>query len=63
MAGVGAPITSIDEHYPTGRAKITLTFWMTEEERTDLLDRIMAEETLVHDREKMVNALELKAEQ
>lgn len=62
MAGK-SPEISIQDHNPTGGANVTISLWLTEQERRDLTNRIIAQETLVHNREKTIEALQLSPEE
>lgn len=57
-----APELVVEDHYPTGGANVTVSVWLTQIERQNLIERIVARETLVHDREKTIKALELAAD-
>lgn len=53
------PEITVNTHYPTGGANVTVSVWLTEAERHNLIERITAHETLVHDREKLIEGLQL----
>lgn len=57
------PEITVNTHHPTGGANITISVWLTEVERHNLIERITAHETLVHDRERLIDALQLAAKE
>lgn len=56
------PELVVEDHYPTGGANVTVSVWLTQEERQNLIERIVARETLIHNREKTIKALDLAAD-
>ena len=50
---------SLNTHHPTGTARVTISIRLAEEEREDLINRIMSQQTLLHSRDQVVRALQL----
>lgn len=53
------PEITIDAHDPTGAAQVSVSVWLTEEEHEGLLNRIFSQQTVLHDRDRVLNALQL----
>jgi hypothetical protein len=53
------PEITVDTHDPTGAAQVSVSVWLTEKEQEGLLDRLFSQQTLLHEREEVLRALQL----
>lgn len=53
------PEITVDTHNPTGAAQVSVSVWLTEKEQEGLLDRLFSQQTLLHEREEVLRALQL----
>lgn len=53
------PEITIDTHDPTGAAQVSVSVWLTEEEHKGLLTRIFSQQTVLHDGDQVLSALQL----
>lgn len=49
----------VNTHHPTGTAEVSISVWLDEDEREGLLNRVFSRQTLLHDRERVLEALQL----
>lgn len=56
---VQTPKIAVNKHNPTGSAEVSISLWLTEEEQEGLLNRVFSQQTLLHDRDRVLDALHL----
>lgn len=56
---VQTPKITVNKHNPTGSAEVSISVWLTKEEQKGLLNRVFSQQTLLHDRDRVLDALRL----
>lgn len=58
-----SPKVTVNKHQPTGAAEVAISFWLDEDEQKGLIDRLFSRQTLLHDRERVIEALRIVNEE
>jgi len=58
-----SPKVKVNKHHPTGAAEISISFWLGEDEQRELINRVFSRQTLLHDRERVIEALSIVNEE
>lgn len=54
-----SPKVTVNTHHPTGAAEVSISVWLDEDEREGLMNRVFSQQTLLHDRERVIEALQV----
>lgn len=58
-----SPKVTVNKHRPTGAAEVSISIWLGEDEQKGLIDRMFSRQTLLHDRERVIEALRMVSEE
>jgi len=58
-----SPKVTVNKHGPTGAAEVSISIWLGEDEQQGLMDRVFSRQTLLHDRERVIEALRMVNEE